>query len=93
MAEGRDENPGSAPLRDDVLRKRDFRRPRGMDLGSFMVNSNQPAEEPESVESEPHEEVDEAEQLAYKNACRRVKSFDSRMSFTSILEILSAQLA
>ena len=60
MAEGQDENPGSAPLRDDVLRKRDFRRPRGMDLGSFMVNSNEPAEEPEPVESEPHEEVDEA---------------------------------
>ena len=60
MAEGQDENPGSAPPRDDVLRKRDFRRPRGMDLGSFMVNSNEPAEGPVEVDPKPAEEVDEA---------------------------------
>lgn len=60
MAEGRDENPGSAPPRDDVLRKRDFRRPRGMDLGSFMVSSDEPEEEPRPVETKRSEEVDEA---------------------------------
>jgi len=33
MAEERKEGVGSIPPRDDVLRKRDFQRPRGMDLG------------------------------------------------------------
>ena len=33
MAEERKEGTGSSPPRDDVLRKRDFQRPRGMDLG------------------------------------------------------------
>ncbi|MDG1558077.1 MAG: hypothetical protein P8R03_01010, partial [Candidatus Poseidoniaceae archaeon] len=60
MAEERNEGAGSSPPRDDVLRKRDFQRPRGMDLGSFMVASNEVDEQPESIRIQPVEEVDEA---------------------------------
>lgn len=60
MAEERNEGAGSSPPRDDVLRKRDFQRPRGMDLGSFMVASKAVDEQPESVQIQPVEEVDEA---------------------------------
>ena len=60
MAEERKEGGGSSPPRDDVLRKRDFQRPRGIDLGSFMIDSNNVEEESESIEIQPVEEVDEA---------------------------------
>ena len=60
MAEERNEGAGSSPPRDDVLRKRDFQRPRGMDLGSFMVASNEVDEQLESVPIQSEEDVDEA---------------------------------
>ena len=60
MAEERKEGVGSIPPRDDVLRKRDFQRPRGMDLGSFLVDSTNVDEQPPSIQIQPVEEVDEA---------------------------------
>lgn len=52
--------PPSKP-RDDVLRKRDFRRPRGIDFGSFMVSDSPPEELPDQTrEATKTEVVDEA---------------------------------
>lgn len=61
MADVPEDGSNPPSTRDDMLRKREFQRPRGMDVGSFMVKQDGPEKAPADPEPAPQQkQVDEA---------------------------------